>query len=90
MNSQPQNLFSIGSFASAARLSLKALRLYDQLDILKPSYVDPNSGYRYYQAAPLRQARLVRMMRQMEMPLATIAQVLAATPADAEQYVREY
>lgn len=90
MNPQPQDLLSIGSFASAARLSLKALRLYDQLDILKPSYVDPDSGYRYYQLTQLRQARLIRMMRQMEMPLAAIGRVLATVPADAEQLVHDY
>lgn len=87
---QSQNLLSIGNFAGAARLSLKALRLYDQLDILKPSYVDPHSGYRYYQVSQLRQARLVRMMRQMEMPLATIGKILTAAPAEAEQYIDEY
>ncbi|MBD3883663.1 MerR family transcriptional regulator [Phormidium tenue FACHB-886] len=89
MNPQPQTLLSIGSFSSAARLSLKALRLYDQLDLLKPSYVDPDSGYRYYQVTQLQQARLIRMMRQMELPLATIGRILVAAPADAEQIVRD-
>ncbi|NJN59195.1 MAG: MerR family transcriptional regulator [Leptolyngbyaceae cyanobacterium SL_5_9] len=90
MNHLKQPLLSIGSFASAARLSLKALRLYDRLDICKPSYVDPESGYRYYQVTQLREARLIRMMRQMEMPLAIIRQVLTVTPEDAEQLVQNY
>lgn len=90
MNPSKQPLLSIGSFASAARLSLKALRLYDRLDICKPSYVDPESGYRYYQVTQLREARLIRMMRQMEMPLATIRQVLAAAPEETERIVQHY
>jgi DNA-binding transcriptional MerR regulator len=83
-------MLSIGSFASAARLSIKALRLYDQLGILKPCFVDPESGYRYYQADQLVAARLIRMLREMEMPLASIRQVLAAAPAQAEALVRGY
>jgi DNA-binding transcriptional MerR regulator len=83
-------MLSIGGFANAAQLSIKALRLYDQLGILKPSYVDRESGYRYYHADQLRTARLIRMMRQMDMPLATIRQALAATPAQAETLVQDY
>jgi len=83
-------MLTIGGFASAARLSLKAMRLYDQLGLLKPSYVDSASGYRYYHVDQLYIARLIRMMRQMDMPLATIRQVLAAAPADAETLVRGY
>jgi DNA-binding transcriptional MerR regulator len=90
MNHQRQDMLSIGGFAGVSRLSIKALRLYDQLGILKPSYVDRESGYRYYHADQLRAARLIRMMRQMDMPLATIRQVLAAAPAEAETMVHQY
>ena len=83
-------MLTIGGFADAAQLSLKALRLYDQLGILKPSYVDRESCYRYYHADQLPAARLIRMMRQMDMPLATVRQVLAAAPADAETLVHEH
>jgi len=30
------------------RLSVKALRLYDENGLLPPAHVDPSSGYRYY------------------------------------------
>jgi DNA-binding transcriptional MerR regulator len=84
------NLLSIGEFARASMLSLKALRLYDELAILKPSYVDPQSAYRYYAVEQLPAARLIRLMRQMDMPLITIRQVLSAAPAQAETLVQEY
>lgn len=83
-------MLSIGSFSNAAQLSLKALRLYDQLGILKPSRVDRDTGYRYYLAAQLDTARVVRMLRQLDMPLATIRRVLEAMPDDGECLVREY
>jgi len=90
---QQKDLFSIGAFANMTRLSIKALRLYDQLDILQPRHVDSQSGYRYYEADQLSRARMIRVMRDMDMPLATIRQALAAldsSPAQAETLVREY
>jgi DNA-binding transcriptional MerR regulator len=90
MNDTRQNLLAIGAFADAAQLSLKALRLYAQLGILTPSYVDPESGYRYYHAMQLQRARLIRLLRQIEMPLATIRRVLEASSAEAEQLVLEH
>ncbi len=90
MNRSRQDLLPIGNFARATRLSQKALRLYDQLGVLSPNYVEPESGYRYYHADQLREARLIRMMRQMGMPLATIRQVLAAVPAEAELLVQDH
>ncbi|HYF62503.1 MAG TPA: MerR family transcriptional regulator [Herpetosiphonaceae bacterium] len=76
MNESRQGLLAIGSFAKATQLSIKALRLYDQLGLLKPSHIDPDSGYRYYGNDQLHRARLIRMLRQMELPLAEIRRVL--------------
>ena len=56
---------SIGEFARRSRLSLKALRLYDERGVLVPSRVDHASGYRYYDTAQLDQARLVVMLREL-------------------------
>ena len=88
-----KDLLSIGVFANLTRLSIKALRLYDQLGLLQPLYVDPQTGYRYYGVDQLSGARMIRNMREMDMPLATIRQVLAALPslpAQAEALLREY
>src|SRR5512139_4015852 len=90
---QPKDLLSIGAFADMTRLSIKALRLYDQLGLLQPLHVDPQTGYRYYGVDQLSSARMIRNMREMDMPLATIRQVLAAlpsVPAQAEVLLREY
>src|SRR5689334_2220271 len=79
---------SIGPFARLTGLSQKALRLYAELSILVPAHVDRASGYRYYTADQIRPARLVGLLRRMDMPLATIRQVVAAsTPAAAERLV---
>ena len=90
---QRKDRLSIGAFADMTRLSIKALRLYDQLDILQPRHVDPQSGYRFYEQDQLPRARMIRVMREMDMPLATIRQVLAAldsSSAKAESLANEY
>jgi DNA-binding transcriptional MerR regulator len=81
---------SIGEFARRSRLSLKALRLYDELGVLVPSRVDQASGYRYYDTAQLDDARLVVMMRQLRLPLAAIKELLACDPDAAATRIAEY
>lgn len=85
-----KDMLTIGVFAKACRLSPKALRLYDELDLLKPSRVDPDTGYRYYAVEQLEPARLVAWLRRLGMPLARIRQVCALRPADAAREIRAY
>jgi len=72
------DLLPIGRFAKATRLSVKALRHYDELGLLRPAYVDPSSGYRYYRPAQANQAEAIRILRSVEMPLEEIAAVLTS------------
>jgi PPM family protein phosphatase len=81
---------TIGAFARAARLSPKALRLYDELGLLRPARVDPVSGYRFYEPAQLERARLVAWLRRLGMPLARIRVVCALEPAAAAREVAAY
>jgi DNA-binding transcriptional MerR regulator len=90
MNLARNGLLTIGAFAQAAQLSIKALRIYAALGLLAPSYIDPESGYRYYHTNQLQQARLIRLLRQIDMPLTAIRQVLLAGPAEAETIVWTY
>ncbi|WP_158883729.1 MerR family transcriptional regulator [Amycolatopsis anabasis] len=69
---------SIGVFARRSRLSLKALRLYDRLGLLTPTRVDERNGYRWYRESQLVTARLVVMLRRLDMPLTKIAEIVSA------------
>jgi protein phosphatase len=83
-------LLSIGAFAHATRLSPKALRLYDELGLLPPAFVDPSSGYRFYDPAQLDRARLVAWLRRLGMPLARIRVVCDADPARGADEIAAY
>jgi DNA-binding transcriptional MerR regulator len=83
-------LMSIGEFARLSRLSPKALRLYDELDLLLPARVDPDSGYRWYAAGQLDNARLVASLRQIGLPLTEIKAILSLEPEAAAAQVGAY
>ncbi|MFF9058104.1 MerR family transcriptional regulator [Streptomyces sp. NPDC014882] len=84
------HMLTIGAFAKASRLSPKALRLYDELELLRPARVDPATGYRYYTTDQLERARLVAWLRRLGMPLARIREVCALDPAAAAGEVRAH
>lgn len=73
---------TIGAFARASRLSLKALRLYDELHLLPPARTDHLTGYRYYTPDQLDRAQLIGLLRQLGLPLSAVRAVLDA-PAPA-------
>lgn len=84
------SLVSIGEFARLSRLSPKALRLYDELGLLVPAEVDAETGYRWYAATQLDQARLVASLRRIRVPLAQIRDMLALDSAAAAEEIRAY
>jgi DNA-binding transcriptional MerR regulator len=67
---------TIGTFAQRSRLSLKALRLYDELGLLRPAAVDDSTGYRYYRDDQVERARLIALLRRLDMPLDRISHVI--------------
>jgi DNA-binding transcriptional MerR regulator len=84
------NEIGIGEFARRSRLSLRALRLYDERGVLVPSRVDQVSGYRYYDSAQLGAARLVVMLRELQLPLKAVKELLACDPAEAAKRIAEH
>jgi DNA-binding transcriptional MerR regulator len=83
-------LLSIGVFARRSRLSMKALRLYDQLQLLIPADVDPENGYRRYRESQLATARLIVMLRRLDMPLTQVADIISAPGPEAAERLAAY
>ncbi|MBQ1040664.1 MerR family transcriptional regulator [Micromonospora sp. C81] len=67
-------MFTIGDFARLGRVSVRMLRHYDSIGLLRPASVDPHTGYRFYRADQLR--RLNRVIALKELGL-TLEQVRA-------------
>lgn len=70
------NLIPIGRMAELSQVSIPTLRLYDQLGLLKPSYVDPESGYRYYSIHQNARLDVIAYMKELGMSLSEISDIL--------------
>ncbi|MBA3414804.1 MAG: MerR family transcriptional regulator [Chloroflexia bacterium] len=64
-----ERLIPIGRFSKICRLSISALRYYDEVGLLRPAAVDPDSSYRYYRLVQVRDAERIRLLRSLDLPL---------------------
>ncbi len=71
-----QRYLSIGEMAKMNQITIPALRLYDQIGLLKPEYVDPQTGYRYYALQQNARLDIIAYMKELGMSLAEIQSVL--------------
>ena len=76
MRMQDDDLLGIGQLARLSGLSVGALRHYDEVGVLAPAYVDPSSAYRRYSRSQVDDARLVALLRELEVPLDEVRAVL--------------
>ncbi|MGX1887207.1 MerR family transcriptional regulator [Streptomyces sp. NPDC055287] len=81
-------LLTIGRFARLCRLSVKQLRHYDETGLLAPAHVDVGTGYRYYAPEQARDALTIALLRDMDLPLAVIAEALAAEAPSRARILR--
>lgn len=70
------DLIPIGKMARYNHITIATLRLYDKLGLLKPHYVDPDSGYRYYSLYQNARLDMITYMKELGMSLVEIAGVL--------------
>lgn len=67
-----KNYFSIGETAKLNDITPKALRLYDKMGILKPAYIDEDSGYRYYSVEQFIHIDVIKYSKNIGIPLKEI------------------
>ena len=70
-------MLKIGEFSKLSRVSIRMLRHYDEIGLLKPAYIDPDSGYRYYAEHQLTAAGRITALKDMGFGLSSMAQILA-------------
>ena len=69
-------LFHIGEIARLFQISVSSLRHYEKAGLLKPEYVEPSSGYRYYSIRQFETLNTIRYLRALDMPLSEISDFL--------------
>ncbi|QIN79646.1 MerR family transcriptional regulator [Rubrobacter marinus] len=69
-------MLRIGEFSRLARVSVKALRLYDRLGLLKPARTDAFSGYRYYSGEQLPRLNAILALKDLGFSLGQVGRLL--------------
>ncbi|HEY3560034.1 MAG TPA: MerR family transcriptional regulator [Kribbella sp.] len=81
---------TISEFARRVGLAPSALRFYDDCGLLPPADVDATNGYRYYDPSQAERARLLRDLREIDLPLPDVRLALDAPPAEVAELVRAH
>lgn len=69
-------MLKIGEFSRLSQISIHALRHYDNLDLIKPNYIDQFTGYRYYTLQQLPRAHRIMALKEMGLSLDQIGIML--------------
>ena len=65
-------MLKIGLFSKLSRVSIRMLRYYDEMSLLRPAYIDPDSDYRYYREDQLQTVGWITALRDMGFSLADV------------------
>jgi effector-binding domain-containing protein len=69
-------VLKIGDFSRLSQVSVKTLRYYDDMGLLRPAQVDPFTGYRYYSASQFPRLNRVLALKDLGLSLDQIGRVL--------------
>ncbi|MEE1264460.1 MerR family transcriptional regulator [Ruminococcus sp.] len=75
----------IKEFAELTGVSVRTLHYYDEIGLLKPSEVDAQNGYRFYDERSLERMQEILFYRELDFSLKTIAQILSSPDYDKQQ-----
>jgi DNA-binding transcriptional MerR regulator/predicted transcriptional regulator YdeE len=78
-----ETLLPIGRFSRLCGLTVKALRHYDDIHLLRPARVDESTGYRYYSVEQLAEAGAIARLRELDVPLEECRTILAERDPEA-------
>lgn len=69
-------MFKIGEFSTLSKTTIKTLRYYEKEGLLKPSYINKDNGYRYYETSELIQVSKIIALRQIGLSIKDIKSIL--------------
>lgn len=74
-------MFRIGEFSKLAKTTIKTIRFYDEVGLLKPVFVDDN-GYRYYEIEQLNDLIVIMELRSLDISITKIKEFLNSSNKD--------
>jgi DNA-binding transcriptional MerR regulator len=82
------NMLKIGDFSRLSNTSIRMLRHYDEINLLKPVKIDSNSGYRFYNANQLDVINQISRYKELGISLAGIKEILESK--DDANFIKKY
>lgn len=70
-------MFRIGEFSKIGKVTVKTLRYYDEIGLLKPDWIDESTGYRMYTTKQLLQLHHIQSLRQIGLPISETMLILS-------------
>lgn len=69
-------MYKIGDFSKMSKVTIKALRFYEKLGLLVPSYINESNGYRYYESSQLMDISKIVSLKQIGLSIEEIKKVI--------------
>ncbi len=84
-------MIKIGDFSKLSQVTVKTIRYYDEVGLLKPGHVDPYTGYRYYSADQLVVLNRILALKDLGLPLEQIRELLKCglPPGQMKEILRQ-
>lgn len=79
----------IREFAKLTGVSVRTLHYYDEIELLKPSAVDEQNGYRFYDERCLERMQEILFYRELDFPLKDIQEILSSPDYDKQTALKE-
>lgn len=79
----------INEFAKLTGVSVRTLHYYDEIDLLKPAFVDAQNGYRFYDENSLVSMQEILFYRELDFPLKSIRNIMSSPDYDKEKALSE-
>ena len=80
---------TIKEFANLSGVSVRTLHYYDEIGLLKPSFVDDQTGYRFYDEISLERMQEIMFYRELDFSLKRIQEILSSPNYDTRKAFEE-
>lgn len=80
-----KSYFSIGEMSKIHNVSIQALRYYDKIGLLKPSFIDENNSYRYYELNQFVDLDIIKFAKATGIPLKKVSKIMETRKLDSIQ-----
>lgn len=84
-----ENYYSIGEVSKLTNISIQTLRYYDQINLFKPSYVDPATNYRYYKDSQLYYLDIIKSLKYIGVSQDEIKAAQQFTPNELLAFLQQ-